>query len=115
MYHNQVTIVLTLGKDAQSKQVGERNVINFNGASTRKWRDQSGQDKEKTDWFEVQLWCKTTGLLQYLTKGQSVLVTGSLATREWEKDGQKHYATYIEADSVQLFPKREKEKSDAPF
>ena len=39
---------------------------------------------------------------QYLKKGSSVYVEGSLRTNQWEKDGQKHYSTEIIASEMQM-------------
>jgi single-strand DNA-binding protein len=43
---------------------------------------------------------------EYLKKGQQVFVEGSLQTRSWDKDGQKHYMTEIKAFSVQFLGKK---------
>ena len=37
-----------------------------------------------------------------LTKGKQIFVEGRLQTRQWEKDGQKHYTTEIKADRIVL-------------
>ena len=45
---------------------------------------------------------------QYLKKGSSVLVEGSMQTRSWEGgDGVKKYRTEIVADRVQFGPRKE--------
>ena len=41
-------------------------------------------------------------LQPYLTKGKQIYVEGRLQTRQWEKDGQKHYTTEIKADRIVL-------------
>ena len=49
------------------------------------------------------LWGKTAETLQpYLTKGKQIYLEGRLQTRQWEKDGQKHYTTEVKADRVVL-------------
>ena len=49
------------------------------------------------------LWGKTAETLQpYLTKGKQIYLEGRLQTRQWEKDGQKHYTTEVKADKVVL-------------
>ena len=37
-----------------------------------------------------------------LTKGTQIFVEGRLQTRQWEKDGQKHYTTEIRADRIEF-------------
>ena len=36
----------------------------------------------------------------YFGKGSQALISGSIQTRTWEKDGVKHYATEVIADEV---------------
>ncbi len=49
------------------------------------------------------LWGKTADSLQpYLTKGKQIYLEGRLQTRQWEKEGQKHYTTEVKADKVVL-------------
>ena len=49
------------------------------------------------------LWGKTAESLQpYLVKGKQIYLEGRLQTRQWEKDGQKHYTTEVKADKIVL-------------
>ena len=49
------------------------------------------------------LWGRQADTLQpYLTKGKQIYVEGRLETRNWEKDGQKHYTTEVKADRIVL-------------
>ena len=41
-----------------------------------------------------------------MRKGSQLYVEGSLRTREWERDGVKHYATEIVADEMKLLGRR---------
>jgi single-strand DNA-binding protein len=47
---------------------------------------------------------------KYVRKGSQIYVEGSIRSREWERDGVKHYATEIVADDLKLLGRR----SDAP-
>ena len=107
MYLNDVKLILTLGRDAESKQVGERNVINFTGATTRKWRDAQGNEQEHTDWVYCKSWVKSLKVEQYLTKGRPVFVQGNLETERWEKDGNKYERVVVNVQDLQLMPQRE--------
>ena len=107
MYLNDVKLILTLGRDAESKQVGERNVINFTGATTRKWRDAQGNEQEHTDWVNCKYWTKSSKVAQYLTKGRPVFVQGNLETERWEKDGNKYERVVVNVQDLQLMPQRE--------
>ena len=59
--------------------------------------------QEQTEWHRIALWGKMAETLQpYLTKGKQIYLEGRLQTRQWEKEGQKHYTTEVKADKVVL-------------
>jgi len=39
---------------------------------------------------------------EYLKRGSKVYVEGELRTREWEKEGQKHFTTEIVGNEMQM-------------
>ena len=41
-------------------------------------------------------------LQPYLVKGKQIYLEGRLQTRQWEKEGQKHYTTEVKADKIVL-------------
>ena len=43
---------------------------------------------------------------EYLKKGSKVYIEGSLKTRQWEKEGRKHYTTEIVAREMQMLDSR---------
>jgi single-strand DNA-binding protein len=102
---NKAILVGNLGRDAELKFThGGTAVATVSLATTEKWKDRDGQQKEDTQWHRVVLWGKTAEALhEYLTKGKSIYVEGKLQTREWEgKDGQKQRTTEIRADRIVL-------------
>jgi len=44
---------------------------------------------------------------KYVRRGSQLYIEGSLRTREWERDGVKHYATEIVADEMKLLGRRQ--------
>jgi len=65
-----------LGRDAELSQVGDGKVCNFALAA------ESGRDKDTT-WIDCAIWGRRgESLVQYLTKGSAVTVTGEYTTRE---------------------------------
>lgn len=74
-----------LGRDVNTNNVGGTAVANFVVAC------KSGfGENEQTLWVDCALWGKRAegGLIQYLTKGQKVAVTGELGSREYtDNDG----------------------------
>jgi len=114
-----------LGKDAELRATaGGQSVASFSIATTENWTDKSGEKKEQVEWHRIVLWGKIADTLQpYLTKGKQVFIEGRLQTRQWEKDGQKHYTTEVKADKIVLLgggerkehrPASEHERPDSP-
>src|ERR671937_768496 len=101
---NKVILVGNLGRDAELRYTpGGAAVATINMATTEVWNDKGGQRQEKTEWHRVVLWGKSAESLQpYLTKGKQIYVEGRLQTRQWEKEGQKHYTTEVKADRIVL-------------
>jgi len=98
---NKAIIIGHLGKDPELRPVGDSSVCNFTIATSEKHKD-----KETTEWHRIVAWGKTAELCgQYLKKGSQVCVEGKLQTRMWEKDGTKHYATEIVAQTVTFLQK----------
>lgn len=76
----RLDIIGHLGKDAETRTVGSQQVINFSVAHTEKWKDATGQQKEKTIWVECARWVApggSTAIAQYLKKGTQVFCTGT--------------------------------------
>lgn len=96
---NKVILIGRIGKDPEIRTLtsGDR-VANLTLATSESWRDKSGERKEKTEWHKVVIFnehlVKTAE--QYLKKGQSVYIEGSLQTRKWtDNAGVEKYATEI--------------------
>lgn len=67
-----------LGNDCRTGNAGGQSVVNFSVACKSGY----GQN-EQTNWIDCALWGKRgEALQQYLTKGQQVVVSGELGTRE---------------------------------
>jgi single-strand DNA-binding protein len=114
---NRAILVGNLGRDVEVKYTPSgAAVASLNVATTDKWTTKDGEKKEQTEWHRVVLWGKSAETLQpYLTKGKQVYVEGRLQTRQWEKDGQKHYTTEIKADRVTLLGgMRDREREPEP-
>ena len=101
---NKVLLVGNLGLDAEVRYTpGGAPVASFSIATTENWTSKDGEKHEQTEWHRIVLWGKQAETLQpYLTKGKQIYVEGRLQTRQWEKDGQKHYTTEIKADRIVL-------------
>lgn len=79
-------------------------VANFSIAVNEKYKDKSGEQREKTEYIRVVAYRKTAEIIgQYTRKGSKLYVEGKLQTRKWtDQNGVDRYTTEIIADSVQL-------------
>ncbi len=103
---NKVILVGNLGKDPETRYVPNGDAVtNITIATTDSWKDKAtGEKKEATEWHRVVFFRKLAEIAgQYLKKGSSVYIEGSLKTRKWQdKDGMDRYTTEIVADTMQM-------------
>ena len=95
---NSITIAGGLGRDAELKYLNNGDPIcNFSVA------DSQGRDKG-TIWWNCTLFGKRgEALAQYLTKGQSVTVVGSITEREWtDKSDTKRKSMDVRVSEISL-------------
>ena len=105
---SKVILVGNLGRDPETRYTpnGTMNV-QFTMAVSRSFRDQSGQQQERTTWFRVTAWSKLAetldGLTQngYLGKGKQVYVEGRLEAREYQ-DQQGQTRTSLDVNATEL-------------
>ena len=83
-------------------------VANFSIAVNEKYKDKSGEQREKTEYIRVVAYRRTAEIIgQYTRKGSKLYVEGKLQTRKWtDNNGVDRYTTEIIADSVQLLDSR---------
>ena len=102
---NKVILVGNLGNDPETRSMPNGSAVtNISIATTESWKDKnSGQQQERTEWHRIVFFNRLAEIAgQYLKKGSSVYIEGSLRTNQWEKDGQKHYTTEIIANEMQM-------------
>src|SRR5690349_23867583 len=102
---NKAILVGNLGRDAEMRfTAGGTPVATVSLATTERYKDREGNNKEDTQWHRVILWGRTAeSLHEYLTKGKQIYVEGRLQTRKWtDKDGVEKYTTEIRGDRVVL-------------
>jgi single-strand DNA-binding protein len=94
---NFVSISGSLGRDAELKYLNNGDpVCSFSVA------DSQGREKP-TIWWRCSLFGKRgQSLSQFLTKGQSVTVVGTITEREWEKDGVKQKSMDVRVSEIAL-------------
>lgn len=116
MFINQATIFGNITRDPEMKALPSgQSVTSFSIATNKKYKDKDGNQQEQVQYHNIVCWGKTAeNVAKYMTKGSSIYVQGELQTRSWEKDGQKHYRTEINAFTVQFGPKKGDGQQSAP-
>jgi single-strand DNA-binding protein len=96
---NKVTLLGRLGKDPEVRnfQNGGK-VVNFSVATSERWKDSDGNQKERTEWHNVAIFNEKLGEIaeKYLRKGALVYLEGQLQTRKWQdQSGNDRYTTEV--------------------
>jgi len=106
---NKVILVGRLGADAQVKYTPSgKAVANFSVATNTVWKDAEGNQKEKTNWHRIVVWEKLAEFAgEYLKKGGSIYVEGSIETRSYEDaNGVKRYVTEVKATDIEMLGRK---------
>ncbi len=97
-------VIGNIGQDAEVKDLGSNQVINFSVAVTENWKNQQGEKQSKTTWFEVSKWGNNVGIAQYLKKGTQVYISGKPEARAFmNKEGEAVAVNGIRANDIKLF------------
>jgi single-strand DNA-binding protein len=104
---NQVTLIGSVGKDAETKFIGEGSQKATFSLATNRTYKKNGEKVTETEWHNVEVWAETAKFAgQYVKKGQLALILGRIKYEKWDdKEGNKHQKTVIIADRIQLLPK----------
>ena len=115
---NKVILVGNLGRDPETRYMPSGGAVtNVSVATSKQWRDRdSGDNKERTEWHRIVFFNRLAEIAgEYLKKGSKVYIEGELRTRDWEKDGQKHYTTEIVANEMQMLGGVAGERAETSF
>jgi single-strand DNA-binding protein len=103
---NKVILIGNLGKDPELKHTsGGTAVAKFTLATNDRFKDKDGNFQDRTEWHNITCWSRLAEIAsEYLKKGRTVYVEGSLRTDSWDdkQTGQKRYSTYINASDLVL-------------
>lgn len=100
---NKVMLLGNLGRDPEVRYTSSgKAVATFTVATSQRWRDQDGNDQERTEWHRVVAWARLGEICgEYLSKGKPVYVEGRIQSREWEdQDGNKRTTVEIVASDI---------------
>jgi single-strand DNA-binding protein len=106
---NKVILVGNVGLDPEVRtlETGVKVARVRLATTERIFNRQTNETTEHTEWHTITLWRGLAEVVdKYVRKGSQLYIEGSLRTREWERDGVKHYATEIVADEMKLLGRR---------
>ena len=94
---NKVMLIGNVGSDPDVRATSSGGqVAKVSLATSRQWKDSSGQQKEKTEWHRLTFFGRLVDIVdQWVKKGDRLYVEGRVEHSETEKDGQKRYWTDI--------------------
>jgi single-strand DNA-binding protein len=102
---NKIIVIGNLGKDPEMRYTASgQSVTSFSVATNRRYTTASGEQRDETEWFNVNAWGRFADLCnQYLTRGKQVYVEGRLSSRTYEaKDGQTRFVNEINLSDIQF-------------
>jgi len=115
---NKVMLIGRLGKDPEVRYTQNGTpVASFSLATSEKWKDNSGNPQEKTEWHNIVIWSKLAEVAKrFLSKGVPVYLEGKLTTRKWQdQGGANRYTTEVVCNKIVLLGgRRNGEGQEAP-
>lgn len=113
---NQVILLARVVKDYELRTVGEKKTENcsFTVAVDRDYKSADGT--RPSDFLNVTCWGQVASFShRFFQKGARMLLTGSVQSRSYDKDGTKVYVTEIAARTIEFVDlKKSSESTDRP-
>lgn len=109
-YLNKAMIIGNIGKEPQTAMTNTgKKCVRFSLATSKRYRDANGEQKELTTWHNVVLWGATADTFEKLgvKKGASLYIEGEIGNRTWtDNNGQQRSMTEVNASSFQILTPR---------
>jgi len=117
--YNKIILAGNLTRDIEIRYTqGGSAIGNTSIATTRKFKSQSGEQKEETLFVDLTFFGRTAEIAnQYLRKGSKVLVDGRLKLDQWEdnQSGAKRSKHSVTVENLQMLgSKDDAQHQDAP-
>ena len=105
---NRIQLIGHLGKDPEGRVTPKGSkVCSFSLAVNRRWKNSAGEEKESTDWFNVEAWGRLGEICQqYLRKGRLVFLEGQLRTDRYDHEGETRYYSKVVASQMQMLDRK---------
>ena len=102
---NKIMLIGNLGKDPElSYTQNGKAIAKFSLAVNRRRRDESGESREETQWFNIVAWDRLAETCNnYLTKGSKVYIEGRMTSRKYtDKDGIERTVWDVVASEMEM-------------
>lgn len=113
---NKVMLIGNVGKDPEVRYIDNRanqsanatKVAQFSVATTERYKDRNGEQRETTDWHNIVAWRALADVAEkYVKKGTKVFIEGKLRTREYQdQSGQRRFVTEVVAERLETLGQR---------
>lgn len=102
---NKVILIGNTGKDPEVRYLESGAVVaNVTLATSEKWKDNSGNVREATEWHDLEIWNNPAKVFeQHVKKGDKLYIEGSIKTESWsDEQGNTRKRTKIRVQSFQF-------------
>ena len=112
----KIQVIGRIGKDAEVKDFGNSQVINFSVAVSEKYTNkQTGEITTNTTWFECAKWGNNTSIAQYIKKGGQIFVEGKINNRAWvDQSGTPQVTNGINVFEIELLGSKDDNQTPQP-
>lgn len=111
--YNKVLLMGNLTRDPQLRYLPSQTpVVDFGLACNRKYKTQSGEQKEEVTFVDCSAFGRTAEVInQYFTKGKPIFIEGRLRYEQWEdkQGGGKRSRLSVQIENFQFVGGREGE------
>ncbi len=106
---NKVIMMGNLTRDPEMRATPKGTpVCSFSLALNRRYKTETGEDKEEVTFVDVEAYGKQAELIgKYVTKGRPLMVEGRLKLDSWEKNGEKRSRLKVITENFQFMGSRE--------
>ena len=111
-YLNKAQLIGNIGKDPEIRvnQTTGRKVVTFSLATSRRYRDNNGEQKEDTQWHNIVGYGKVADVFEQIQirKGTTMYIEGAIQNRSWinQQTQQKQYTTEVIIENFQILTPR---------
>jgi single-strand DNA-binding protein len=109
----RISVIGRLGQDAVVNNVNGKTVINFSMAYSEKYKNQQGEDVDRTTWVSCAYWTDKLNVSNYLKKGTLIYMEGKPEAKTYLNDKTKETVAQLHArvSSLQLLSGKQDENN----